>query len=223
MKKVELEVEERGEAKAKSLRREGYIPGILYGAGKKSIPFKLLAHEFIHFIHFIHGEQVVVELKFKGKKKKYLSILKDTQYDPVKDTIIHLDFQRVNTKKPIVIEIPFVFVGEAKGVKEGGVLEEIHRSVEVEALIQDIPEHIEVDVSGLSIGHSIHIKDLQLPENIKILTHPEETIVTVLAPRVMEEEIKPVLPEEVEVAGKEKEEEEEEGEEKEEKKREESE
>ncbi|NOZ63623.1 MAG: 50S ribosomal protein L25 [Caldiserica bacterium] len=223
MKKVELEVEERGEAKAKSLRREGYIPGILYGAGKKSVPFKILAHEFLHFLHFIHGEQVVVDLKFKGKKKKYLSILKDTQYDPVKDTVIHLDFQRVDTKTPIVIEIPFVFVGEPKGVKEGGVLEEIHRSVEVEALIQDIPEHIEVDVSELSIGNSIHIKDLRLPENIKILTHPEETIVTVLAPRVMEEEIKPVLPEEVEVAGREKEEEVEEGEEKEEKKREESE
>ena len=221
MKKVELEIEERGKTKAKNLRREGYIPGILYGAGKKPVPFKLLSHNFIHFLHTIHGEQVIVNLKFKGEKKKHhMAILKDTQYDPVEDTIIHVDFQRVDAKKPIVVEVPFIIVGEAKGVKEGGILEEIYRSIEVEALIQDIPEHIEIDVSELGIGDSIHIKDLKVPENIKILTHPEETVVTILAPRVIEEEIAPTVPEEVEVAGEEekeekREEKEEKGEEKE--------
>ena len=192
MKKVELEIEERGKTKAKNLRREGYIPGILYGAGKKPVPFKLLSHNFIHFLHTIHGEQVIVNLKFKGEKKKHhMAILKDTQCDPVEDTVIHVDFQRVDTKKPIVVEVPFIIVGEAKGVKEGGILEEIYRSVEVEALVQDIPEHIEIDVSELGIGDSIHIGDIQFPEGIKPEDEPDVTIAVVVAPAGEGEEEEP--------------------------------
>ena len=210
MKKVEIGVEKREGEKAKNLVKKGYIPGIIYGATKSPEPIKVLSHNFIHFLHEIGEEQVIFNLKFKNKKKHQPTILKDIQYDPIKDTVIHLDFQRVSDKKPITVEVPLLLVGEPKGVKEGGVPEEVNRTVEIEALIQDIPEHIEIDISGLGIGDSIHVRDLKLSEKIKVLTHPEKTLFTVVPPRVQEEVIQPEEEKEVEVISEEKKKEEEE-------------
>lgn len=218
MKKIEIGVEKREGEKAKVLVKKGYIPGIVYGANKSPEPIKVLSHNFIHFLHEIGDEQVIFNLKFKSRKKHQPTILKDIQYDPIKDNVIHLDFQRVSDKKPIVVEVPILLKGEPKGVKEGGILEEVSRAVEIEALIQDIPEHIEVDTSELGIGDSIHVKDLNLSKKIKVLTPPEKTLFTVVPPRV-QEEVAPVEEEkEVEVISEEKRKEKEEEEEKEEEK-----
>ncbi len=215
MKKVELKAWLREKRNPKQLRKEGIIPAILYGGHKEPTPLQVLKNEFVHFLHAIHGEKTLINLLIKkdGKEKSELAIIKDMQLDPLTDEIIHIDFQRISLKEKITAEVPVIYVGEPEGVKKGGVLEHILRSIEVEALPEDLPEHIEVDVSSLDIGDSFHVGDISLPEKIKILTPLEETIFTVLAPKVTEEIVEV---EEVEVAEEEKIEEEEEKKEKEE-------
>ena len=223
MKKFDLDVEERkesGKADIGRLRRSGSVPGIVYGEGAKALSIKLDKKKLIHFIHRIGEENILTNLKIKGEKKNFeqLVILREIQYDPVTEDIIHLDFQRVSLKKKITSEVPIILKGESEGVKTGGgILDHALRAVEVECLPGDMPEHIEIDISGLKIHDSIHVKDLPLPAGVTMLTDMERSVLSVLPPRKIEieEEVKEV--EEPELIGKEGEEEVE-GEEAEEKK-----
>ena len=198
MKKVGLKVFVREGEKPKKIRREGFIPAIVYGGHKKPLGIKIREHDFIHLLHTIHGENIMIELRISrdGKEKKELAILKEVQRDPLMNRIIHADFLRVSLKETLEVEVPVVPVGEAKGVKEGGILEIILRHIRVEALPQDLPEHLEVDISNLEVGDTLHVGDITPPPGVKILTHPEETILTIVPPRVVEEVVA-VAPEEV--------------------------
>ncbi len=193
MEKVTLNAEIRqatGKGVARSLRRQGYIPGVIYRAGR-SQPLQFKREDIVRFINSTRGEQVMVELNLNDGSRK-LSFLKDYQVDPVKGQLLHVDFFEVSLKEKVRVEVSVVLQGEPIGVKkEDGILEQILNEIEIEALPDKIPAHIEVDVSGLHVGDAFHVEDLQLPEGVRCLNDPKDVIATVVkaaAEEVAEEE-----------------------------------
>ncbi len=207
MKKEEivLEVlkrEKAGKEVAKKLRRDGFIPGVVYGAGEKPTPVQIPTNAFIKFRRSGHGENALITLNIKnGKTASEKVLIRDIQKDPVKDNVIHIDFQHVSLTKKITIKIPIHLVGTPTGVKDqGGILQQVLRELEITCLPTDIPEKVEVDVTALKIGDSIHVSDLSLPQ-VEILTDPVQTITSVVPPMKEEEVAKPVAAEGVPAEG----------------------
>lgn len=192
MKEVSLSVDIRegaGTRQSNKLRKAGFIPAIVYG-GKKSQPLKISRSDWLKFIHEHKGENVIIDLKIAGdakKSKENTVMIKDIQYDPVSEEMIHIDFNRISLTKAISVKVPVEVKGEAVGVKlDGGLLEHILWELEVECLPKDMPKSIEVDVSNLKIGDTIHIKDIKFPETVKV-KHDLEAIVLSVAPPAKEE------------------------------------
>jgi len=182
--------ETTGKGAARSLRRKGELPAVIYRAGI-SEPIKVPGKEFLKLLKKTRGENILVNLQFPEGSR--LAVIKDYQLDPVTGDLLHTDFQEVLLTEKIRVTLKVITTGVPKGVKEqGGILQHALREIEIEALPDRIPGHIEVDVSGLSVGQSIHVSDLKLEEGIKVLTEPEEVIATVTAPVV--EEVAPAAP-----------------------------
>ena len=198
MERVTLDVEKRerkGKGAARDLRRNNVIPAVLYREGT-SQPIQISKRELTSFISRSGGEQVVVNLNFADKTRQ--AIMKDYQIDPITSSLIHVDFQEILATEMLKIAVHIVTSGVAVGVKrDGGLLQHGIREIEIECLPDKIPGHVDVDVSPLGIGQSIHVGDLKLAEGIRVLTDPEELIVTVTS--IKEEAAAPVA-EEVETA-----------------------
>jgi len=196
MQEVVLEAQlrqekEKGKSKVKSLRNEGFIPAVFYSAGKDSESVKLSRHDFLRFIHQHPLESTVISLKIKGQKSRTV-LVKDVQYDPVKDDIIHIDFQEISLTSKIKVNVGIVSKGEPIGIKQdGGMLNHLLWELEVECLPTQIPKEIQVDVSQMKIGDSIHVRDLSLPPEVKTVNDPESLVFS-LEPPIKEEEIAPV-------------------------------
>jgi len=223
MEELILQIQPRkeiGKSEVRKLRREGFVPAVVYGEGKKSQPIKISSHELFKFIHSHRLENVIINLIMEdtggSKHKERKVLIKDIQYDPVDGDIIHIDFHQVSLTKEIQVKVPVEAKGEPVGVKvEGGVLEHNLWELEVECLPTSIPEKFEVDVSNMKIGDVIHIKDISFPPDVKVIGDPEAIVLSVVHP-VREEEV-PVAEgvetaelQEPEVIKKEKKEEEEE-------------
>jgi large subunit ribosomal protein L25 len=193
MEEIFLEIQPRdelGKSKVKDLRRKGFVPAVIYAEGKKSLAVKVSHKEFLQLIHQHRLESAVINLRTKEEKKQKgrSCLIKEIQYDPVKGDVIHVDFNEISLTKIIKVNVPVVSRGEPMGVKqEGGSLEHILWEVEVECLPTEIPKEIEVDVSQLKIGDSVHIKDITFPSNIKVLNAPEAIVFSVSAPIKIEE------------------------------------
>lgn len=182
--------EDLGAGKVKALRQKGFIPAVVYKEGKQAQPIKVSNREFIKLLHQHRLENAVINLKVEDDKKSKLRpcLIKEIQYDPVRGNVIHVDFNEISLTKAIKVNVPVVAKGEAAGVKqEGGSLAHILWEIEVECLPKDLPQEIEVDVSRLKIGDAIHIKDIKLAPDIKVLNDPEAVVLHVIAP--MKEEI----------------------------------
>ncbi len=200
MEEITLEVQKReecGKGGARGLRREGFIPAVMYGVGKKPHVLKIIRSDLLRLIHQHRIETAVINLKIKNEDKKlkgYPCLIKELQYEPVKGDIIHVDFNQISLTEAIKVNVPVVARGEPMGVRqEGGMLEHILWEIEVECLPKDIPEKIEVDVSNLKINDVIHVNDLGVPSGVKVLNDPEAIVLSV-APPVKEEVV--VAPEE---------------------------
>jgi len=180
MERFLLNVEIRnktGKGVARSLRRNGFIPAVVYRAGT-SMPIIVNKKEAISFITRSAGEQVVVNLNFGNDIKQ--AIMKDYQVDPVDSSLLHADFQEILATEEIKVNVHLIIKGEAIGVKrDGGILQQALREIEILCLPDKIIGHIDVDVTNLKINQSIHVRDLKLPDGIKILTDADEVIVTV--------------------------------------------
>jgi large subunit ribosomal protein L25 len=140
-------------------------------------------------------EQALISIELEGDKagmSNHWALIKDYQLDPVKNELLHVDFIEISLKKKIKLTIPIVITKEPIGVKNGGILQQQMREVKVECLPTQIPDGIEVDASSLDIGHSLHVSDLVIKEEVKILSDPHEVILSVIAPAV--EEVAPVAP-----------------------------
>ncbi|MDM8335260.1 50S ribosomal protein L25/general stress protein Ctc [Wolbachia pipientis] len=166
-----------------SLRKEGNIPAVIYGKGHDNVNLTLSAKEFTKQYKSGSLSAHVIELNISGKKE--YALVRNIQWHVVKDTIQHVDFQFVDKGSEIKIDIPLSFINESKspGIKLGGVLNVLCRSITVKCSPDKIPQAIEVDLSGKMIGQSIHINDVKLPEGIKLGAHEEEnfTVVTISA------------------------------------------
>jgi large subunit ribosomal protein L25 len=186
---------EVGKGAARKIRREGLIPAVLYGREMEPIPLTVNPIDLKKALSTEARENTLLELHVKGDGEEItkIALLRDVQYDNLTSRPIHFDFQEILMKELITVKVPVEIVGKAPGIQEGGILEEILREIEVECLPASIPNVIEIDVSQLGIGDSIHISDLTLPEGVTVLHDPDETIVTILSP-VMEE-VKPAAAE----------------------------
>ena len=199
MKRVQLKAEKR-EVSTKGMlnkyRNEGFIPGIVYGENLNGLSVIVNEREFL-VIAKKEGRNVLVDLDIQGNV--YPTIFKEIQRNPIGGKILHVDFEAVNLEKPIYTTIPVVTKGEAKGIKMGGILDQELYKVEVEGLLIDIPDNIEVDITNLEIKDVYYVKDLKIPEKIKLYTPLDAVVVSVVTPTV--EEVKAPAAEEVAVEG----------------------
>ena len=214
---LETEIRERtGTGFARKLRREGCVPAVLYGLKQETLHLQVKEKDF-ELVLRSGGENAVIDLKVTGSGDSTFAVIKDRQFDPVWGKLLHIDFYRVSMTEKLSAEVPVVTVGESAGEKAGGTVEHILREVTVECLPDRIPENIEVDVTALEIGNSIHARDLSVQEGVEIITEPDRVVISVIAPRVVEEEVVAEEAVEPELVGEKKEAGEEAGEEKEEK------
>ena len=168
----------------KELRRNGLIPCIYYLNGTDPIPFSAEEIALKPLVFTAEAHMISIAL---DDNEAILGIVKEVQFDPVSDRIVHVDFQGVTLGQKLEIQIPLSFTGSSIGVKEGGVLQASLHKLEVECLPRDIPENLEIDVTALTVGDSIHVRDLSF-ENVTILNDDDIMVVSVVAPRVEEEE-----------------------------------
>jgi large subunit ribosomal protein L25 len=170
------ERESRGSADSRRLRRQGFIPGVLYGKGKGSYAICVPERELRRVLTGAGGLHAILDVVLEGQATTHASILKDYQQDPIRGHISHIDLQEVRLDQPIQASVTVQLIGEPVGVKEGGVLSQVQREINVEALPMEIPEHIDLDVSGMAIGDSLRLADLALIEGVTYLDDPEETV-----------------------------------------------
>ena len=202
--------QDMGKQKVKKLRSAGWIPGVVYHRGEKSVEVSVDHKELSRIIRAHSGENILINMTIeKEKKKSRPVIIKELQHHPVKRSILHVDFNEISLTEKITVEVEIVAVGESIGVKqEGGILDRPLRMVKVQCLPADIPKHIDVDVSGLKLNGSVHARDLAVSDKIKILTDPEAVLFLVKLP--VEEKVEEASTEgtpEVEVIREKKEEE----------------
>jgi large subunit ribosomal protein L25 len=191
-----------GKNASRRLRREGMIPAVLYGGGSSNVPLTLKKQDVFMILRSDTGENTVFQVSFDSEIRDVM--IKELQRDPVTDEILHADFVHIAMDKVIQVSVPLVSVGEAVGVKtEGGFVDFITREVEVECFPKDIPEHIEIDISGLHLRQSLKAGDITLPEGVKIITSSDTILVLIEVP-LKEEEIE-VEEEEEEVIAEEEE------------------
>lgn len=192
MDEIKLDVQIRdmiGTRKSKVIKRNGYLPAVVYGGSKTPTSIQIDRRAFEKILRLHHGENVVFQLNVLEKDKKvrdYSVIAKEMQYDPVTDQITHVDFQRISLTEKIEVEVSIVTKGEAIGVKQdGGSVDQIQWKLDVVCLPTNIPHHIEVDISNLKLHDSIYVKDLVLPQGV-ITKHDPQGIVLSLIPPMKE-------------------------------------
>ncbi|MBI4767480.1 MAG: 50S ribosomal protein L25/general stress protein Ctc [Deltaproteobacteria bacterium] len=194
-----------GKGGARTLRRSGIIPAIFYGPGAEPIPIQVVKSSLEKTLKKQTSENILYQLTIKGNDQEMVktAMVKELQKNPIDRSILHLDFYEVSLFKEIDVTVGLKITGKAPGVEKGGILQEISRDLEIRCLPTNIPNHIEVDVSALNIGDSLHAEDLKLPEGIRVLSDAHLTLVTVIPP--LEEKPaaeEPAAEAEVEVASK---------------------
>ena len=188
------ERETLGSAETRRLRKQGLVPGVLYGSGEP-VAISIAERELRRALTGAAGLHSILDVEIDGKGKTHASILKEYQVDPVRGGVTHVDLQEVRLDRTINASVSVHLLGgdTAPGVKEGGVLSQVLREVTVEALPLEVPEHIELDVSGMEIGGTIRVAELTAPEGVTILDDPEQVVATITAPT---REVEPELTEE---------------------------
>src|SRR6266480_1842017 len=185
------ERESRGSADARRLRKQGFIPGVLYGRGKSSYAIAVPERDLRRVLTGAGGLHAILDVVLEGRATTHASILKDYQQDPIRGHISHIDLQEVRLDQPIQASVTVQLVGEPTGVKEGGVLSQVQREINIEALPMEIPEHIDLDVSGMAIGDTLRLADLPAMEGVTYLDSPEETVLATVTLPTREVEPEP--------------------------------
>jgi len=175
-----------GKAHAKRLRRAGQVPAVLYG-GAQPVNAAVTPRDIYRLIHGHEGSTQLLSVRFEDSGESRMAIIRDLQYDPVSEDLIHVDLQEVAMDRPIQVTVAVHHVGEAAGVKEtSGILEMILREVQVSCLPGNIPAVLDADVTGLRIGDVLTVKDLKAPEGVRVLNDPDQAVATVAPPAVEE-------------------------------------
>ncbi len=222
MAKIKLEAQlrsETGKSAARELRRQGYVPAVLYGHGEETRACTVQIKQLEKLIQSGSHESTLIDLKL-GKGKTSQVLIREVQVHPYRPEVLHIDFLAVHKGEKVRLEVPVRLVGVAPGVKEGGIIEHLRHDVEIRCIPSEIPEAIEVEISELGIGDSVSVGDLRVPEGVEILSDADATIAAIVPPTVhkveevevaelaAEEEVEPELvgrgkPAEEEEGGKE--------------------
>lgn len=208
--------QETGKNENGRLRRAEMIPAILYGLGEQNRMLAISDHDFHKATDAIGNEMVMYAITDKESQlDKQLAVIRAVQRDPVTGRILHIDFMRVDRKKSLDVEVTVHPQGTPEGTRDGGVLEYGIRAVQIRCLPDDVPSHLDADISGLNVGDSFYVSDLPTLENVEFLTSETEMLFHVAVPRMVDEELEEEGEEgdeaaEPEVIGKKKEEDEEE-------------
>jgi large subunit ribosomal protein L25 len=183
---------EKGKGVAKRLRSEGKLPAVVYGHKTDPIALTIDSKQLLKLIVEGKSEHKLFGLSIEGNGKpiEKIVMIKELQIHPLKRNFLHVDFFEVAMDEEITLSLVIKLVGEAPGVEMGGMLQQVRRDIEIKCLPSQIPDTVEIDVSALNIGDSVHLNDIQLPEGIKVLDDADLTIATVLAP-VVEKEVEP--------------------------------
>ncbi|MCU4137686.1 MAG: Ribosomal protein L25 [Thermodesulfobacteria bacterium] len=185
MKQVTLSAikrEKTGKEISKKLRKQGLIPAIVYGPRFQPLPIAVKFNELESILIKHKGETLLFNLELTdGEPSKIQAILKDYQTHPITDKIIHIDFLAIHEEETITLDIPLEFLGKPVGISKGGVLEILLHELTIECLPSNIPDKIYVDINNLDVGDVLHVKDIKVPEGVKVINDPEETVLTIVA------------------------------------------
>lgn len=169
-------------------RRDGRVPGVLYGGDKEPVALSVDNREFLRLVH-AGGAHAIVQINITDDAAASSpALLKDVQYHPVKGHVLHADFQRIRLDERITTLVPLNFFGHCKGVVDGGVLDYQLRELEIECLALEVPDKIDVDITNLGIGDHLYVSNITVPEGIAIVTDADRSVVACHAPRAMKEE-----------------------------------
>lgn len=181
---------ERGSGALGQVRRDGWVPAVLYGKGITPQNLKVKAKEISKLLAHSESVHQMMDLQVasaKGVAKKWVVMLKDYQIDILDRQFRHIDFCKVDLAKALQVKVPIHLIGKAAGLQKGGVVELLSREIEVECLPDKIPQHLEVDITALDIGDSVHVKEINLPQGVTLAPGTDFTVVSVVKPR--EEEV----------------------------------
>jgi len=190
--RIKLEVSTRellGSRESRRLRNQGLVPGILYGTGVEPHAIAVPERDLRKALTGSSGMHTILDVVVAGTDSTHPSILKDYQQDPLRGKLVHIDLQEVRLDRPITATVTVVLNGaeDSPGVREGGALSQVAREVNVEALPMEVPEHVELDVSGMAMGDSLRLSDLPPWEGVTFLDDPETVLATVTVPMREEE------------------------------------
>jgi large subunit ribosomal protein L25 len=185
-----------GKSIVKKLRKDGWLPAVVYGRDTQPMPVTVSAKEWEKLTKHVRRNVILtLEIDEAGSMSKRPVMVKEVQRSVIGEKILHVDFLQVSMERMIEVEIPVELIGEARGIANNGMVEQHLRSIMVECLPTKIPEKIQIDVSELDIGDSYHVNQISIP-GVKLLEHPDVAIVTVTPPEA--EEVKAVVTEEAE-------------------------
>jgi len=176
-----------GSRESRRLRRDGLIPGVLYGRGHKPHPFVVPERTLRSALGGPHGLHAILDVVLDGQKTTHASVVKDYQQDPIRGHLTHIDLHEVRLDQPISAQVAVELVGESPGVKVGGVLTQLVREVTVEALPLEMPDRLTLDISSTEIGDALRVSDLTVPVDVTVHADPENVLMTVSAPRLAAE------------------------------------
>ncbi|MEO0076545.1 MAG: 50S ribosomal protein L25 [candidate division WOR-3 bacterium] len=182
-----LNVEQRdkaGKSISKKLRKNGMIPAVVYGHGDEAIKLAVNEKEFNKLLEKIKGHSPIIDLQINDRPA-IKAIIKTIQREPISKKFLSIDFQLIHAKEKITVDVPVVLKGTAIGIKQGGILDFPLRSIPIRCTVDNIPEHIEVDITNLKMGHSIHVADIKI-EGIEFMLSSDVPIVSILTPKKVE-------------------------------------
>jgi large subunit ribosomal protein L25 len=190
-----------GKSAARKMRATGRVPAIVYGHGEQTRKVSIDAHELELLFARVHWENTIINLDIEGEKAGVRALIREVQAHPFQGAVLHVDFQQIHAGEKVNVQVPVRLVGTAPGVKLGGILMNTVTDLEVRCSADRIPEVIEVDVSQLGIGDSVHLRDITLPEGVEAQIDADRSICSVAPPAVVQmaeapvEEAAPTEPE----------------------------
>lgn len=186
MKRLEIPAASRskvGKGSARSTRRDGRVPAIIYGGQEEPTPVSVDKHQIEVELQHSESENMIVHLQLDGKSEPVLTLIRDTQHNPLSGDLEHLDFQRVSLNQSIRTTVPLHTSGTPNGVRNaGGIFEQVIREVHIECLPMDIPDEVVVDISGMDINDTLHISDIPKSDKFTILDEEERAVANVVSP-----------------------------------------
>ena len=177
-----------GKGSARKLRAAGRVPAVIYGHGEETRMLSVDAHELVTLFSKIRVENTVITMNIEGEAQASQALVREVQRHAYRDDVVHVDFYQIHAGEAITVGVPLRLLGNPPGVKAGGVLQHALNEIEVRCMPDRIPATLDVDISSLEIGDSVHVSDIPQPEGVEFLIDAERTVCSVMAPTLAVEE-----------------------------------